>query len=141
MIKNFEQLKEMLKAMPVKRKVAVVPAQDEHTLEAISHAYRDGMVEPVLIGAEPKIREILAQIGTDADKMTIIHVEDPTEAIQKAADMARDGEVDCIMKGKTETGALMKVLVNRERGIQKERYHEFTCFHGKPELPQGIRYY
>ncbi len=92
MIKNFEQLKEMLKAMPVKRKVAVVPAQDEHTLEAISHAYRDGMVEPVLIGAEPKIREILAQIGTDADKMTIIHVEDPTEAIQKAADMARDGE-------------------------------------------------
>ena len=50
MIKNFEQLKEMLKAMPVKRKVAVVPAQDEHTLEAISHAYRDGMVEPVLIG-------------------------------------------------------------------------------------------
>ena len=55
MIKNFEQLKEMLKAMPVKRKVAVVPAQDEHTLEAISHAYRDGMVEPVLIGDEPKI--------------------------------------------------------------------------------------
>ena len=108
MIKNFEQLKEMLKAMPVKRKVAVVPAQDEHTLEAISHAYRDGMVEPVLIGDEPKIREILAQIGTDADKMTIIHVEDPTEAIQKAADMARDGEVDCIMKGKTETGGIRK---------------------------------
>ena len=86
MIKNFEQLKEMLKAMPVKRKVAVVPAQDEHTLEAISHAYKDGMVEPVLIGDEPKIREILAQIGTDADKMTIIHVEDPVEAIQNAVE-------------------------------------------------------
>ena len=53
MIKNFEQLKEMLKAMPVKRKVAVVPAQDEHTLEAISHAYRDGMVEPVCVTAQP----------------------------------------------------------------------------------------
>ena len=128
MIKNFEQLKEMLKAMPVKRKVAVVPAQDEHTLEAISHAYKDGMVEPVLIGDEPKIREILAQIGTDADKMTIIHVEDPTEAIQKAADMARDGEVDCIMKGKTETGALMKVLVNRERGIRKNDTMSLLAF-------------
>lgn len=132
MIKNFEQLKEMLKAMPVKRKVAVVPAQDEHTLEAISHAYRDGMVEPVLIGAEPKIREILAQIGTDADKMTIIHVEDPTEAIQKAADMARDGEVDCIMKGKTETGALMKVLVNRERGIRKNDTMSLLAFMESP---------
>ena len=132
MIKNFEQLKEMLKAMPVKRKVAVVPAQDEHTLEAISHAYRDGMVEPVLIGAEPKIREILAQIGTDADKMTIIHVEDPPEAIQKAADMARDGEVDCIMKGKTETGALMKVLVNRERGIRKNDTMSLLAFMESP---------
>lgn len=132
MIKNFEQLKEMLKAMPVKRKVAVVPAQDEHTLEAISHAYRDGMVEPVLIGDEPKIGEILAQIGTDADKMTIIHVEDPTEAIQKAADMARDGEVDCIMKGKTETGALMKVLVNRERGIRKNDTMSLLAFMESP---------
>ena len=132
MIKNFEQLKEMLKAMPVKRKVAVVPAQDEHTLEAISHAYRDGMVEPVLIGDEPKIREILAQIGTDADKMTIIHVEDPVEAIQKAADMARDGEVDCIMKGKTETGALMKVLVNRERGIRKNDTMSLLAFMESP---------
>mgnify|MGYP001191677957 FL=1 len=132
MIKDFEQLKEMLKAMPVKRKVAVVPAQDEHTLEAISHAYRDGMVEPVLIGDEPKIREILAQIGTDADKMTIIHVEDPTEAIQKAADMARDGEVDCIMKGKTETGALMKVLVNRERGIRKNDTMSLLAFMESP---------
>lgn len=132
MIKNFEQLKEMLKAMPVKRKVAVVPAQDEHTLEAISHAYRDGMVEPVLIGDEPKIREILAQIGTDADKMTIIHVEDPTEAIQKAADMARDGEVDCIMKGKTETGTLMKVLVNRERGIRKNDTMSLLAFMESP---------
>lgn len=132
MIKNFEQLKEMLKAMSVKRKVAVVPAQDEHTLEAISHAYRDGMVEPVLIGDEPKIREILAQIGTDADKMTIIHVEDPTEAIQKAADMARDGEVDCIMKGKTETGALMKVLVNRERGIRKNDTMSLLAFMESP---------
>ncbi len=132
MIKNFEQLKAMLKAMPVKRKVAVVPAQDEHTLEAISHAYKDGMVEPVLIGDEPKIREILAQTGTDADKMTIIHVEDPTEAIQKAADMARNGEVDCIMKGKTETGALMKVLVNRERGIRKNDTMSLLAFMESP---------
>lgn len=132
MIKNFDQLKEMLKAMPVKRRVAVVPAQDEHTLEAISKAYQDGMVEPVLIGDEAKIREILEKLGTDASGMTIVPVEDPTEAIQKAADMARDGEVDCIMKGKTETGALMKVLVNRERGIRKNDTMSLLAFMESP---------
>ncbi len=132
MIKNFDQLKEMLKAMPVKRRVAVVPAQDAHTLEAISKAQQDGMVEPVLIGDEAKIREILAQLGADVSAMTIVPVEDPTEAIQKAADMARDGEVDCIMKGKTETGALMKVLVNRERGIRKNDTMSLLAFMESP---------
>ena len=132
MIKNFEQLKEMLRSMPVKRRVAVTPAQDEHTLEAISHAYKDGMVEPVLIGDEAAIREILTKLGVSAEGMTIIHVPDPTEASQKAADMARDGEVDCIMKGKTETGALMKVLVNRERGIRKNDTMSLLAFMESP---------
>ena len=42
MIKDFEQLKEMLKNKPVKRTVAVVAAHDEHTLEAVSRAAKDG---------------------------------------------------------------------------------------------------
>ena len=132
MIKDFEQLKEMLRSMPVKRRVAVTPAQDVHTLEAICHAYRDGMVEPVLIGDEPQIREILQSLGTSPEGMEIIHIEDPTACIQRAADMARAGEVDCIMKGKTETGPLMKVLVNREHGIRKNDTMSLLAFMDSP---------
>lgn len=132
MINNFDQLKKMLRAIPQKRRVAVCPAQDEHTLEAVSHAYKDGLVEPVLIGDEPAIRRILEKLGVPADEMTIIDVTDPTEAIQKAADMARAGEVDCIMKGKTETGALMKVLVNREHGIRKNDTMSLVAFMESP---------
>lgn len=132
MIRDFEQLKEMLRSMPAKRRVAVCPAQDEHTLEAICRAWKDGMVEPVLIGDEPKIREILDGLGEAADQMEIIHIEDPVEAIQKAANLARDGNVDCIMKGKTETGILMKVLVNRERGIRKNDTMSLVAFMESP---------
>ncbi len=132
MIKNFEQLKDRLRAMPVKRRVAVTPAQDEHTLEAVCHAWKDGMVEPVLIGDEPAIREILDKLGVHAEDMTIIDVKDPIESIQKAADMARAGEVDCIMKGKTETGALMKVLVNKEHGIRKSDTMSLVGFMESP---------
>ena len=132
MIKNFEQLKDRLRAMPVKRRVAVTPAQDEHTLEAVCHAWKDGMVEPVLIGDEPAIREILDKLGVHAEDMTIIDVKDPIESIQKAADMARAGDVDCIMKGKTETGALMKVLVNKEHGIRKSDTMSLVGFMESP---------
>ena len=47
MLKNFEQMKEMLRAKPVKRRVAVAAAQDEHTLQAVVAAARDGLVTPV----------------------------------------------------------------------------------------------
>lgn len=118
--------------MPVKRRVAVVPAQDEHTLEAVCHAWKDGMVEPVLIGDKEAIEEILEKLGVCSENMTILDIKDPTESIQKAADMAREGKVDCIMKGKTETGALMKVLVNRERGIRKSDTMSLVAFMESP---------
>lgn len=119
MLKNFEQLKEMLRQKPGKRRVAVAVAQDEHTLQAVMQAAADGLVTPVLIGIETEIRAILAQIGCDAANAEIINIEDPTACIQKAADLAREGKADCIMKGKCETGAIMKVLVNKEHGIRK----------------------
>lgn len=59
MLKNFEQLKEMLRAKPGTRRVAVAVAQDEHTLQAVAHAANDGLVQPVLIGKADEIKAIL----------------------------------------------------------------------------------
>lgn len=132
MIKNFQQLKDMLKEMPEKRKIAVAPAQDLHTLEAIVNASRDGMVTPVLIGNESEIRAILVELSADPDEMKIIHVEDPIECIQKAVDLVKAGEVDCIMKGKIETGQMMKVLVNKETGIRKNDTMSLLAFMESP---------
>lgn len=132
MLKDFEQLKQMLREKPVKRKVAVVAAQDEHTLEAVVRATKDGMVDPILIGQEEKIRELLEKLSFDADSVQIISMEDPVECAKKACEMARNGEADCIMKGKIETGPLMKVLVNREHGIRKNEVMSLLGFMESP---------
>ena len=132
MIRDFSCLKEKLLSMPQKRRIAVTPAQDLHTLEAVIRAAEDGLGEPVLIGNEPEIRDILGQLKSDGTGMELIHIEDPTACIQMAADMARDGRVDCIMKGKTETGPLMKVLVNREKGIRKSDTMSLLAFMESP---------
>ena len=44
MLKSFDQLKEQLRAKPGKRRVAVAVAQDEHTLQAVTTAAKDGLV-------------------------------------------------------------------------------------------------
>lgn len=132
MIRSFDEIKEMLRQQPGKRRVAVAVAQDEHTLQAVMQAAADGLVQPVLIGKADAIRAILSETGLDAGDAEIIDIEDPTACIQKAADLARDGQVDCIMKGKCETGALMKVLVNKEHGIRKSDTMSLVGFFESP---------
>lgn len=132
MLKDFNQLKQMLREKPVKRRVAVVAAQDEHTLEAIVHAATDGMVYPILIGDQEKIRDILSKLSFNETNVDIIHEPAPIACAQKAVDMAKAGRVDCIMKGKIETGELMKVLVNKETGIRKNDVMSLIGFFESP---------
>jgi len=122
----------MLKCVQDKRKVAVAPAQDLHTLEAVVHAVRNGLISAILIGNEPEIKEILQELDAGMEELKIIHEEDPTACVQKAADMARAGEVAFIMKGKIETGQMMKVLVNRESGILKNDTMSLLAFMESP---------
>lgn len=119
MIQDFEKLKAMLAASPEKRRIAVVAAQDEHTLDAVTKAAKDGLVYPILIGDPEGIKKLLAEFDYPADQCEIIPSDDVTECAEIACKLAREGKIDCIMKGKTETGPLMKVLVNREKGIRK----------------------
>ncbi len=132
MIKNFAELKKRLKEMPEKRRIAVAPAQDEHTLEAVMKAAADGLVTPILIGDEVQIREIIRAIGASEEGIEIIPAADPSECVGKAAELVKAGKADCIMKGKIETGALMKVLVNRETGIRKSDTMSLLAFMESP---------
>lgn len=132
MIKNFDELKEMLRKEPVKRTVAVVAAQDEHTLEAVVMAHKDGLVEPVLLGEEEKIHKILKKLDHDEADILIENIPDPSECAERACILAREGKADCIMKGKIETGKLMKVLVNKEKGIRKNKVMSLLAFMESP---------
>ncbi len=58
-IKNFADLIIQVQKMDKKSRVAVVAAQDEHTLEGVVKAAKDNLIVPILIGDEIKITEIV----------------------------------------------------------------------------------
>lgn len=118
-MKDFDELRDRLRAHEKKRVVAVVASNDEHTLEAVVRARKEELVEPLLIGDEVETVNILSSLGENAEDYRIINEPDVSAAAQIAADMAREGKIDCIMKGHLETGVLMKVLVNKDHGIRK----------------------
>jgi len=128
MITSFKQLKKMVAGHSKKRRIGVVVAQEEHTLDAVSRAAKDGLVWPVLLGDAPLIKELLAKFQCSEDIVEIIDIKSPEDCGLKAAEMVRDGKLDCIMKGKILTGALMKILVNKEHGIRKNDTMSLIAF-------------
>ena len=131
-MKSFEEIRQKLLSQPVKKKIAVVMANHEHTIEALCETVRQGLVAPVLIGDAAAIRELLARYLMPEDVVTIIDEPTPERAAQLAADMVRAGEADCIMKGGIETGPLMRVLVNREKGIRRRDTMSLLAFMESP---------
>lgn len=131
-MKNFEEIRQKLLAQPVKKKIAVVMANHEHTIEALYQTVREGLVSPVLIGDEPEIRALLVHYPMPEETVTVIHEPDAEKAIQLGADMVREGKADCIMKGGVETGPLMRVLVNREKGIRRRDTMSLLAFMESP---------
>lgn len=116
---SFAELADLVKKMPEKTKVAVVAAQDGHTLEAITTAVKDGLVEAVLIGDEDKIAEILAELGEKKENYEIIPAKDVDECLDVAVKLVNDGTAGAIMKGKLETGQLMKAVLKKENNLRK----------------------
>jgi phosphate butyryltransferase len=116
--KSFNELIKRVQNLDSKKKVAVVAAQDEHTLEAVFRAKKDNIVEPVLIGDKQKIIEVLQRIHEGLPEESIIHVEDDAAASVKAVELINEGKADFIMKGKIQTADLLRAVVNKEKGLR-----------------------
>lgn len=119
-IENFEQLIKNVQNFEGKKKVAVVAAHDAHTIEALLLALDNNIVEPILIGNRAQIEEEILKLGRKTSDLEIIDTPSDNASALKAVALARDGEVQLIMKGKIQTADLLKVVVNKEYGLRTE---------------------
>lgn len=119
MLKDFKAMEELVKANPVKKRIVLACAHDEHSLDAVHEAYREGIVTPVFVGKEDEIRKIMDEENLDfGGAETIYDVRDDIECAQKAVSLIREGEGDFLMKGRMQTADLLKQVVNKETGLQ-----------------------
>ncbi|PAB59756.1 bifunctional enoyl-CoA hydratase/phosphate acetyltransferase [Anaeromicrobium sediminis] len=115
---NFNKLINKVKNNQEKKRVAVVCAGDEHTLEAVFLAKRDGIVNPILIGDSEKIKGILSNQKNEIDHENIIHADSMEEAAKCGVDLIRENKADYLMKGKIDTSKLLKAVVSKESGLR-----------------------
>lgn len=117
-LRNFDELIKKVQKNSIKKRVAVVAAQDEHTLEAVFNAVRNNIVEPVLVGDKVKIIEILEKLNVQFDHSKIINTQSDKESAETAVKLINENKADFLMKGKLQTADLLKAVVNKETGLR-----------------------
>ncbi len=94
---------------------AVVHPCDTGSLSGAMDAARYGLIVPVLIGPEGRIRHIAQEAGIDLGGVEIISVPHSHAAAEKAAEMAVNREVEMLMKGSLHTDELIHAVLLRPK--------------------------
>ena len=92
---------------------AVVHPCDAGSLSGAMDSARHGLIIPVLIGPEGRIRRVAEDAGTSLEGAEIISVEHSHAAAELAAGMAARQEVEIVMKGSLHTDELLKAVLSQ----------------------------
>ena len=115
-ISNFSELVGHLLAENIRKKIAVVCADDPETEYAVTRALDEGFADFVMVGDADRLKAYPA-LQNYADRIEIIDIKDSDEAARFAVSMAREKRVDAIMKGIINTDNLLHAILNKETGI------------------------
>jgi phosphotransacetylase/acyl dehydratase len=102
-------------------RTGVVHPTDEASLAGAIAAAEGGLILPLLIGPEDKIRAAAEAAEIDLTPYDLIGTEHSHAAAAKAVELARAGDVQALMKGKLHTDELMRAVLARESGLRTER--------------------
>src|SRR5689334_12825886 len=100
---------------------AVAHPCDESSLKGALDAAAAGMIQPVLVGPDAKIRGVAEKLGVDIGKAEIVDVPHSHAAAAKAVELVRTGRVQLIMKGSLHSDELLAEITRRETGLRTER--------------------
>jgi phosphate butyryltransferase len=116
-LKKLEDLRGIVANEPIK-KLVLAAAQDQHSLSAVLRAWKDGIIEPILVGDKEAIQNISAANGYDISGLRIIHEPNTDMAVEMAVKIASSKQADVLMKGKIGTSTLLKCVLNKEWGLR-----------------------
>ena len=117
---------------------AVAHPCDETSLKGALDAAAAGMIEPILVGPEGKIRGVAEKLGVDIGAAEIVDVPHSHAAAAKAVELVRTGGAELIMKGSLHTDELLGEVTRRETGLRTERRISHVFIMDVPTYPKTL---
>jgi phosphate acetyltransferase len=117
---------------------AVVHPCDHDSLAGPLEAAKRGLIVPVLVGPQAKIRAVAKAHALDLGNHRILDTEHSHDAATKAVAMARAGEVESLMKGSLHTDELMAAVVPSATGLRTARRISHVFVIDVPAYPRML---
>jgi hypothetical protein len=106
---TFEDMLTSVQGLPA-MPIAVIDADERHVLEGACEAAAAGYIDPILIGDEKSIRDILKTI-TGAKQFRIVHAPAEEAMAEKGVELFEKGEVKALMKGHIHTDEFLHPIL------------------------------
>jgi phosphate acetyltransferase len=101
--------------------VAVAHPCDKESLLGPVMAFHAGIIEPILVGPEAKIRAVAEEYRVDLSGIRIVNAKHSHESAALAVTLVRTGDAEALMKGSLHTDELMGEVVSRANGLRTSR--------------------
>jgi phosphate acetyltransferase len=117
---KYQRLLDACKGLPP-TPTAVAHPCDESSLAGALDAAKLGLITPILVGPEAKIRAVAARSGLDISSLEIVNAPYSHESAEMAVALVREGRAEALMKGSLHTDELMAAVVRRDTGLRTAR--------------------
>lgn len=134
---RYEHLLEItqgLAAIPM----AVIHPCDAESLKGALQARDRGLIDPTLVGPEDKIRKLADEMGLDLSGCRFLNVAHSHAAAESGVALAREGQVEALMKGSLHTDELMGEVVDKATGLRTERRISHVFLMDVPTYPRPL---
>ncbi|HSI56997.1 MAG TPA: bifunctional enoyl-CoA hydratase/phosphate acetyltransferase [Ideonella sp.] len=118
--------------------MAVVHPCSEDALRGAIDAAQMGLIVPILVGPETRIRALAAGAGIELGATRIAAAPHSHAAAALAVQMARSGEVQALMKGSLHTDELMAEVLSASAGLRTDRRVSHVYLLDVPSYPKPL---
>jgi phosphate acetyltransferase len=135
--RKYEALIHRCKKLPPVRTAIVHPC-DETSLAGAIEAAEAGIIAPILVGPEARIKALAAELKLDISPYPLISTPHSHASAARAVELVREGKVDALMKGSLHTDELMSAVVDHATGIRTERRVSHVFVMDVPTYPKPL---
>lgn len=101
-------------------KTAIVHPCDATSLGGMDEARQEGLIEPILVGPESKIRAAAELAKISLDGVEIVDVPHSHASAIRSVDLVHEGRAEALMKGALHTDEYMGAIVHATKGLRTE---------------------